>query len=127
MAEFAQPGGGRLMSYHCDQCPAGGRCARCLAGRRRADARTYARRKVRAILDQCSADDPWLLADDGIVDITAVEVASRGQRPVRLTRQERELAGMAIILRGHSVAIVISYLRLPVGIRPACAAGSRVR
>jgi hypothetical protein len=101
------------MSYHCDRCPPGGRCARCHAGRSRADARAYARRKVRAILDRCPVDDPWLLAEDGIVDATAVRVASHGQRPVRLTRRERELAGMAIILRGGSDAIVISYLRLP--------------
>ena len=101
------------MSYHCDHCPSGGRCARCYAGRRQADARAYARRKMRAILDRCPADDPWLLDDDGIVDSTAVKVASQGQRPVRLTRQERELAGMAIILRGDPVAIVVSYLRLP--------------
>ena len=68
---------------------------------------------MRAILDRCPVDDPWLLAEDGIVDATAVRVASHGQRPVRLTRRERELAGMAIILRGGSDAIVISYLRLP--------------
>jgi hypothetical protein len=73
---------------------------------------------VRAILDRCLVDDPWLLEDDGIVDVTAVEVASHGRRPVRLTRHERELAGMAIFLRGGSVAIVISYLRLPVSGRP---------
>ena len=102
------------MSYHCHRCPPGGRCARCHAGRSQADARAYARRKVRAVLDRCPVDDPWLLDDDGIVDHTAVRVASHGQRPVRLTRHERELAGMAIILRGGSVAIVISYLRLPV-------------
>jgi hypothetical protein len=69
---------------------------------------------MRAILECCPAEDPWLLDDDGIVDATAVLVASRGQRPVRLTRRERELAGMAIILRGGSAAVVISYLRLPV-------------
>lgn len=63
--------------------------------------------------------DPWLLADDGIVDHTAIWVASHGQRPVRLTRHERELAGMAIILRGGSAAAVISYLRLPI-VRPSC-------
>ncbi len=102
------------MSYHCRRCPPGGRCGRCYAGRRRADARAYARRKMRAILECCPAEDPWLLDDDGIVDATAVQVASRGQRPVRLTRRERELAGTAIILRGGSAAIVISYLRLPV-------------
>jgi hypothetical protein len=102
------------MSYHCHRCPPGGRCARCRAARSRADARAYARRKVRAILDRCPVDDPWLLDDDGIVDATAVLVASRGRRPVRLTRRERELAGMAIILRGGSAATVISYLRLPI-------------
>jgi hypothetical protein len=73
---------------------------------------------MRAILERCPAADPWLLDDDGIVDGTAVEVATRGQRPVRLTRQERELAGTAIFLRGDSVAIVISYLRLPIGRTP---------
>ncbi len=107
------------MSYHCERCPRGGRCARCRAGRRQADARAYARRKTRAILDQCQAVDPWLLADDGIVDGTAVEVATRGLRSVRLTRRERELAGTAIFLRGDSAAIVASSLRLPVAGAPA--------
>jgi len=73
----------------------------------------------RALLDRCQAADPWLLDDDGIVDDTAVEVATRGQRPVRLTRQERELAGTAIFLRGDSAAIVVSYLHLPVGRTPS--------
>jgi hypothetical protein len=107
------------MSYHCHRCPPGGRCARCRAGRSQADARAYARRKTRAILDRCPVDDPWLLDDDGIADDTAVRVVSRGQRPVRLTRRERELAGMAIILRGGSAAVVISYLRLPV-VKASC-------
>jgi len=106
------------MSYHCHRCPPGGRCARCRAGRSRADARAYARRKMRTILDLCPIEDPWLLDDDGIVDDTAVRVASHGQRPVRLTRHERELAGTAIILRGGSVGVVISYLRLPIA-RPS--------
>ena len=94
---------------------------------------------MRAILDRCPVDDPWLLAEDGIVDATAVRVASHGQRPVRLTRRERELAGMAIILRGGSVAIVVSYLRLPMvraslrpgrlrpGRRPVTLRGSALR
>jgi hypothetical protein len=107
------------MSYHCERCPPGGRCARCHAGRRQADARAYARRKTREILDRCLAVDPWLLDDDGIVDRIAVAVATRGQRPVRLTRQEREMAGTAIFLRGDSAATVVSYLGLPVGETPS--------
>ena len=40
------------------------------------------------------------LADDGIIDLLAVEIAVRGVRTVALTRAERQLAAAAILARG---------------------------
>jgi hypothetical protein len=48
-----------------------------------------------------------VLADDGIIDLIAVELAARGARPVALTRAERQLAA-ARILAGGGTAYVIS-------------------
>ena len=39
------------------------------------------------------------LADDGIIDPVAVEIAARGIRPVALTRAERQLAAVRILAR----------------------------
>jgi hypothetical protein len=41
-----------------------------------------------------------VLADDGIIDLIAVELAARGKRAVALTRAERQLAAAAILDRG---------------------------
>jgi DNA-binding CsgD family transcriptional regulator len=40
------------------------------------------------------------LADDGIIDPVAVDLAARGTRPIALTRTERQLAAAAILARG---------------------------
>jgi hypothetical protein len=40
------------------------------------------------------------LADDGIIDLIAVDIAARGARLVALTRAERQLAAAAILARG---------------------------
>ena len=42
----------------------------------------------------------FVLADDGIIDPVAVEIAARGTRPVALTHTERQLAAAAILARG---------------------------
>jgi DNA-binding NarL/FixJ family response regulator len=42
------------------------------------------------------------LADDGIIDPVAVDLAARGTRPIALTRTERQLAAAAILARGGS-------------------------
>jgi hypothetical protein len=49
------------------------------------------------------------LADDGIIDPIAVDIAARGARTVALTRTERQLAAAHILARGE--------LRLPVSER----------
>jgi hypothetical protein len=41
-----------------------------------------------------------VLADDGIIDPVAVEIAARGMRTVALTRPERRLAAARILARG---------------------------
>ena len=44
--------------------------------------------------------DRLVLADDGIIDLIAVEIAARGTRTVALTRAERRLAAAQIRARG---------------------------
>lgn len=44
----------------------------------------------------------WLLAEDGIIDPVAVEIAARGTRRVRLTPAERRMAAALILDRGGS-------------------------
>ena len=41
----------------------------------------------------------FVLADDGIIDLIAVEIAARGTRTVALTRAERRLAAARILAR----------------------------
>lgn len=43
-------------------------------------------------------NDKWLLPTDGIIDLIAVDLASRGVRLVCLTREERRLAVFRIIV-----------------------------
>ena len=42
------------------------------------------------------------LADDGIIDPVAVEIAARGIRPVALTRAGRHLAAATALARGST-------------------------
>jgi hypothetical protein len=52
------------------------------------------------------------LADDGIIDPIAIELAARGARPVALTRAERQLAAAAILARGGTPYVIASRLHV---------------
>ena len=52
------------------------------------------------------------LADDGIIDPIAVELAARGTRPVALTRSERQLAAAAILARGGTPNLIAKRLHV---------------
>ncbi len=54
----------------------------------------------------------WVLPDDGIVDDAAVEIAAKGERPVALTRTERQLAATLILARGGTAYVVSRRLRV---------------
>jgi hypothetical protein len=56
--------------------------------------------------------DRWLLPEDGIVDDIAVDIAARGERPVRLTPTERRLAAKRILAGGGNVVTVAIRLRI---------------
>lgn len=55
---------------------------------------------------------PWLLPDDGIVDLVAVEIAAAGTRRVRLTVPERRFAAALILARGGSVGDIAARLHM---------------
>lgn len=48
----------------------------------------------------------FMLADDGIIDPIAVEIAARGIRPVALTHAERQLAAARILARGGTLYLI---------------------
>ena len=52
------------------------------------------------------------LADDGIIDPIAVEIAARGARPVALTRAERQLAAARILARGGTPYVIAKRLHV---------------
>lgn len=52
------------------------------------------------------------LADDGIIDPIAVEVAARGTRPVALTPAERQLAAARILARGGTPYLIAKRLHI---------------
>ena len=52
------------------------------------------------------------LADDGIIDLIAVDIAARGTRPVALTRAERQLAAAAILARGGTPTLIAKRLHV---------------
>src|SRR5262249_12143675 len=52
------------------------------------------------------------LADDGIIDLIAVELAARGNRTVALTRTERHLAAAAILARGGTPYLISKRLHV---------------
>ena len=91
------------MPYHCKSCPKGSRCASCRG--RKAQNRKACR--------QQNTSDPYLIPDDGITDGIAVQIATYGQRKVRLTAGERELAAIAIIADGGSIRDLYDFLSLP--------------
>ena len=63
------------------------------------------------------------LADDGIIDPVAVELAARGIRPVALTRAERQLAALRILACGGTPYIIAT--RLHVSGTTACTLAAR--
>jgi NAD(P)-dependent dehydrogenase (short-subunit alcohol dehydrogenase family) len=52
------------------------------------------------------------LADDGIIDPIALELAARGARTVALTRPERQLAAAAILARGGTPYVISQRLHV---------------
>jgi hypothetical protein len=61
--------------------------------------RRTAQNKPAADVAGC-ARSRWVLADDGIIDPIAVEIAARGIRAVALTAAERQAAAARILARG---------------------------
>jgi hypothetical protein len=53
-----------------------------------------------------------VLADDGIIDLIAVELAVRGARTVTLTRTERQLAAACILARGGTAYAISKRLHV---------------
>ena len=53
-----------------------------------------------------------VLADDGIIDPIAVEIAARGMRPVALTAAERQLAAARILARGGTPYLISERLHI---------------
>ena len=56
--------------------------------------------------------DRLVLADDGIIDLIAVEIAARGTRTVALTRAERRLAAARILARGGTPYLISTRLHV---------------
>ena len=53
-----------------------------------------------------------VLADDGIIDPVAVEIAARGIRLVALTRAERQLAAARILAWGGTACLISRRLHV---------------
>ena len=53
-----------------------------------------------------------VLADDGIIDLIAVEIAARGTRTVALTPAERRLAAARILARGGTPYLISTRLHV---------------
>ena len=59
-----------------------------------------------------SAQRSLVLDDDGIIDLIAVEIATRGTRPVALTPAERQLAAARILARGGTAYLISERLQV---------------
>ena len=59
-----------------------------------------------------AAEPRLVLADDGIIDLIAVELAVRGTRPVALTGAERQLAAARILARGGTPYLISTRLHV---------------
>ena len=59
-----------------------------------------------------SAQHSLVLADDGIIDLIAVEIAARGTRTVALTRAERQLAAARILAAGGTSYLISKRLHV---------------
>ncbi|WP_021592042.1 hypothetical protein [Actinomadura welshii] len=55
---------------------------------------------------------PLVLAEDGIVDPIAIEIAASGSRPVALTHTERVLAAARILAAGGGVNVIAERLHV---------------
>lgn len=53
-----------------------------------------------------------ILPDDGIIDPIAVEIAASGERRVRLTNAERELAAQNILAQGGGASLIARRLHV---------------
>ena len=53
-----------------------------------------------------------VVADDGIIDPIAVEIAARGMRTVALTRAERQLAAARILAWGGTACLISRRLHV---------------
>ena len=51
-------------------------------------------------------------ADDGIIDLIAMQLAARGTRQVALTRSERQLAAARILARGGTPYVIAMRLHV---------------
>jgi hypothetical protein len=54
----------------------------------------------------------WVIPDDGIIDPVAVEIATAGRRPVRLTLPERRAAAARILAGGGTAWTIARHLRM---------------
>jgi hypothetical protein len=54
----------------------------------------------------------FVLADDGIIDPIAIEIAARGLRPVALTHAERQLAAARILAHGGNPNLICQRLHV---------------
>jgi hypothetical protein len=70
---------------------------------------------------------PWVLAEDGITDEIAVELAVTGARRVALTPGERIAAAAAILARGGTPYLISKRLRCSSETGHALAAAARAR
>jgi hypothetical protein len=52
------------------------------------------------------------LADDGIIDLIAAEIAARGARTVALTRAGRQLAAARILAHGGTLCLISKRLNV---------------
>jgi hypothetical protein len=55
---------------------------------------------------------PAVLADDGIIDTVAVDIATRGARPVALTPAEQQLTAARILAVGGTPHLVAKRLHI---------------
>jgi hypothetical protein len=66
---------------------------------------------------------PYVLPEDGIVDLVAVEIAAAGTRRVWLTLRERRLAAALIMARGGTANDISARLHVNGSVARALAAG----
>jgi hypothetical protein len=103
-----------MQASHNDEILPDGHPEQCAFGackRRRRKTRLCNKHYMQARRQQNS--DPYLITDDGITDMTAVDIAAAGVRLVRLTQRERELAARRILAAGGNQTTLYRRLALP--------------